>query len=132
MYPYNRVAQFEVAVYVNGAATGGIIAFKAGKIQKGANFAQNDKKFFDTSKQTYFSSSAVLEVDESGGGGESGSGESGGGESGGGESGEKQLVKNNNNLYIVGSVFLVILLAAYLYWVFKPESTKKNRKKKFY
>jgi C1A family cysteine protease len=54
MYPYNQISQFDVSVIVNEIPTGGSIAFKAGNIKKYTDIRQNNQKFMDKNKYTYF------------------------------------------------------------------------------
>ena len=124
MFPYNRVAQFEVAVYVNGAATGGMISFRAGKIEKNSKFPQNDKKFFNNTLQNYFSSEEELPSDSTSNI-----------EPTTEPSKDNKVIQSTNNiLYILGGILLCILLIIFLHWVLKnnKKSKRKNTFKYYY
>ena len=54
MYPYNKFAQFEVSVKVDGKGSGGIITFEAGDITSDKPFPQNDLKGFSKENVTFF------------------------------------------------------------------------------
>lgn len=56
MYPYNKFAQFEVSVKVDGKGSGGIITFEAGDITTDKPFPANDQKGFVKENAAFFQS----------------------------------------------------------------------------